>query len=196
MRIDIYADLLSKKLLKLRLILEQLQSLKIMMKRRSLLGYFGISWLASCFPIALAAYDPNKSIAESISNKDTVKPRTKKPIEGFTVVGSISELQKTGHLQTKEVTVLIDPDNPKKLIAVNPKCTHQGCDVKWSTGAKRYECPCHGANFDANGEVLNGPATRPLTAYPAKIVGTQVLVKISPVDPHQNSTPLGRGRTR
>ena len=153
-----------------------------MLKRRSFLAYFSIIWLTSCFPMILAACSPRNSIAQTTTNpegsKDNSKSVVKKTADGFTVVGSISELKKTGYLQTKEVAVLIDPHNSKKLIATNPKCTHQGCDVKWSTEGKKYECPCHGAAFDANGEVLNGPATRPLTTYPAKIVGTQVLVKI------------------
>ena len=95
----------------------------------------------------------------------------------------------------KAVAVLRNPYNSQKLIAVNPKCTHQGCDVKWVAEEKKYACPCHGSNFDANGEVLNGPATKPLAAYPAKIVGSQVLVEIlaPPVKPIQH-IPSGRGR--
>ena len=156
-----------------------------MLKRRSFLGYFSIGWLTTCFPIVLAAYNPDRSNAQTKSNpdsavrgnKDSAKPAPKKTTDGFTVVGTISELEKTGHLQTKEVAVLRNPSNPDKLIALNPKCTHQGCDVKWSAGEKKYECPCHGAKFAADGKVLNGPATQPLATYPAKIVGTQVLVK-------------------
>jgi cytochrome b6-f complex iron-sulfur subunit len=176
-----------------------------MLKRRSFLAYFSIGWFTSCFPVILAAFDPSKATAEIIidsdplvtGNKDSIKPNTSKTTDGFTVVGSVAELEKNGHLQTKEVAVVINPSNPNQLIAVNPKCTHQGCDVKWSAGAKRYECPCHGANFDANGEVLNGPATKPLTAYPAKIVGTQVLVKISAIPPKdlKNTAPPSRGRS-
>jgi cytochrome b6-f complex iron-sulfur subunit len=175
-----------------------------MMKRRSFFRYFSIGWLTSCSPIILAICTPTKSVAGTITNKDrstigdkdAVKPTTTKIDPGFTVVGTVAELEKNGYLQTKEVAVIRNPSNPQKLIAVNPKCTHQGCDVKWVTGEKRYTCPCHSSNFEANGEVINGPATKPLAAYPAKIVGTQVLVKIvapPPADPNQK-IPSGRGR--
>lgn len=182
-----------------------------MLKRRSFFAYFSIGWLASCFPMILAACDPSKSIAAgkprvnaqtitsedalATGDKDATKPTAQVKPEGFTVVGSVSDLDKNGYLQTKEVAVIRNPYNSQKLIAVNPKCTHQGCDVKWVAGDKKYACPCHGASFEATGEVLNGPATKPLPAYPAKIVGTQVLVEIlapPPVDPKQNA-PSGRG---
>ncbi len=167
-----------------------------MMKRRSFFKYFSIGWLTSCFPIILSICNPTKSIAQAITNKDPAQPATPKIDPGFKVVGTVADLEKNGYLQTKEVAVLRNPSNPQKLIAVNPKCTHQGCDVKWVAGEKRYTCPCHSSNFEANGDVINGPATKPLAAYPAKIVGTQVLVKIvapPPADPNQK-TPSGRGR--
>jgi cytochrome b6-f complex iron-sulfur subunit len=181
-----------------------------MIKRRSFLGYFSVGWLATCFPIVLAAYAPDKSNAASKSgvndrtianddapitgDKDRTKPIAQKKSEGFTVVGSVSDLDKNGYLQTKGVAVLRSPSNPNKLIAVNPKCTHQGCDVKWAAADKKYACPCHGASFDANGEVLNGPATKPLTAYSAKIVGTQVLVAISAPPATASPKPSSRGK--
>ena len=175
------------------------------MNRRSFFKYFSIGWLTSCFPIVLSIFTPTKSIAHPITNrdrltiadKDTIKPTTTKIDPEFILVGTVAELEKNGYLQTKEVAVLRNPTNLQKLIAVNPKCTHQGCDVKWIAAEKQYTCPCHGSNFEANGDVINGPATKPLAAYPAKIVGTQVLVKILPpptVDPNQK-TPTGRGRT-
>lgn len=170
-----------------------------MLKRRSFFAYFSIGWLTSCFPMVLAACDPRPAIArDDISitgDRDIPKPVTQTKPGVFTVVGSVSDLDKNGYLQTKAVAVLRNPYNSQKLIAVNPKCTHQGCDVKWVAEEKKYACPCHGSNFDANGEVLNGPATKPLAAYPAKIVGSQVLVEIlaPPVKPIQH-IPSGRGR--
>lgn len=176
-----------------------------MLKRRSFLAYFSIGWLTSCFPVILSICDPRKSIAQTTTStddpntgkKNPTKPATIKVDEDFIVVGSVDELEKKGYLQTKQVAISRNPYNPTKLIAVNPKCTHQGCDVKWLASEKKYECPCHGSKFEADGEVVNGPATKHLVVYPAKIVGTQVLVKIlAPPATSQDSIPSGRGRTR
>ncbi len=157
-----------------------------MIKRRSFLGYFSVGWLATCFPVVLAACAPNKSESQAIAkteepaaaDKGKTKPAAKKTADGYTAIGSVAQLEKAGYLQTKQVAVSRDPANPKQLIAVNPKCTHQGCDVAWVAGEKKYACPCHEANFAADGKVLKGPATAPLATYPVKIVGTQVLVKV------------------
>jgi cytochrome b6-f complex iron-sulfur subunit len=171
-----------------------------MMKRRSFLSYFSIGWLASCFPVVLAACAPNKSDSPTAATKETpatdkqeaakpsetpatntkeaAKPTDVKTPEGFTAIGSVADLDKAGYLQTKTVAVARNPANAKELLAVNPKCTHKGCDVKWVAGEKRYECPCHDADFAADGKVLKGPAKTALATYPAKIVGDRVFVKV------------------
>ncbi len=46
------------------------------------------------------------------------------------------------------------------VYAVSAVCTHLGCSVARS--GEGYGCPCHGSQFAANGEVLAGPAPRPL----------------------------------
>jgi Rieske Fe-S protein len=37
-----------------------------------------------------------------------------------------------------------------------------GCMITWLDGAGTFLCPCHGAQYDADGSVLNGVARRPL----------------------------------
>jgi cytochrome b6-f complex iron-sulfur subunit len=153
-----------------------------MLKRRSFLGYFSIGWLTACFPVVLAACAPNKSATQTTTQTAPPASNDKiaidKKTEGFTVVGSTAQLAKAGYLEIKGVAVTKDPANPQKLIAVNSKCTHKGCDVKWVASEKKYDCPCHDAEFAADGKVLKGPASSPLATYPVKVVGTQVLVKV------------------
>jgi len=61
------------------------------------------------------------------------------------------------------------------VMAFSAICTHQQCVVA-AAGAE-FDCPCHGSRYDAaTGEVLQGPALRPLTAIPVAVDGDRVVV--------------------
>ena len=47
--------------------------------------------------------------------------------------------------------------------AISSVCTHLGCNVK--RGGPGFACPCHGSQFDENGQVVHGPAPTPLAWY-------------------------------
>jgi len=53
-------------------------------------------------------------------------------------------------------------DESGELHLVKTTCTHMGCDVKWNNGERSWDCPCHGSRFDYRGNVLEGPAVKPL----------------------------------
>jgi glycine/D-amino acid oxidase-like deaminating enzyme/nitrite reductase/ring-hydroxylating ferredoxin subunit len=53
-------------------------------------------------------------------------------------------------------------DDAGELHAVSTRCTHLGCQVRWNAAERTWDCPCHGSRFDVDGDVLNGPAVKPL----------------------------------
>lgn len=53
-------------------------------------------------------------------------------------------------------------DEYGQLHLVDTTCTHMGCETKWNSAESSWDCPCHGSRFSYTGEVLEGPAVKPL----------------------------------
>jgi Rieske Fe-S protein len=53
-------------------------------------------------------------------------------------------------------------DEQGNVHAVSAVCSHMGCLVGWNENDRTWDCPCHGSRFELDGEVLHGPATKPL----------------------------------
>ena len=64
-----------------------------------------------------------------------------------------------------------------RWIALSAVCTHLGCLVRYDPGRKQIICPCHAGVFDLNGNVVSGPAPRPLNAYDIQDVAGKILVR-------------------
>src|SRR5579871_2388036 len=57
---------------------------------------------------------------------------------------------------------LIAPRDGSAVYAVSAACTHMGCMLSWLDSAGTFLCPCHGAQYQADGSVLSGIARHPL----------------------------------
>jgi menaquinol-cytochrome c reductase iron-sulfur subunit len=54
------------------------------------------------------------------------------------------------------------------FVILSPICPHLGCRPIWSDDANRFQCPCHGSQFDLQGEHLAGPAPRGMDPLPLR----------------------------
>ena len=48
------------------------------------------------------------------------------------------------------------------VYVLRARCTHLGCTPNWFQAENRFRCPCHGSNYTPAGDVIAGPAPKPL----------------------------------
>ena len=63
----------------------------------------------------------------------------------------------------------------EQVIALSLVCTHLGCTV--SVTPEGMICPCHGSRFDRSGQVLSGPAQRPLDRFAVERSGDELIIR-------------------
>jgi Rieske Fe-S protein len=129
--------------------------------RRPFLVGSGLSLGALLTLPSLAAGAAGSKVAIPLAKLETLK----------SVGGSIA-------IKVKDKLLLLVRDSATSVRAFNPVCTHRQCVVAFNAGDKKIKCPCHGSQFDLDGRVIHGPASRPLEAYPAELVNEQVIVTL------------------
>jgi menaquinol-cytochrome c reductase iron-sulfur subunit len=111
-----------------------------------------------------------------------VPPRSRKQ-SGFVDAGDISQLTPGTPVEmsfqqsrvdgwrvlTEKRTAWVVKGSDNKIVAFGPQCTHLGCAYHWDPGVKEFECPCHASFFSVQGQVLAGPAPRPLDRYVTQV---------------------------
>lgn len=119
-----------------------------------------------------------------------VSPALKRRARPWVDVGGVDDLPSGVPKQLDYVTTIQDgylesrshkaiwavkrPDGEIKVFS--PMCTHLGCGYRWESEEKAFKCPCHGSVFDIEGQVVTGPAPRPLDLLPSKIENGRLLV--------------------
>ena len=56
------------------------------------------------------------------------------------------------------------------------RCTHLGCTPNWFSDQNRFKCPCHGSNYTTAGDVIAGPAPKPLWRAKISLAATGDLI--------------------
>ena len=79
-------------------------------------------------------------------------------------VGDHAALASNGVFVVVFNNVGVKRTGPTAFVAMALVCTHQGCGVA-ITNNTQLDCPCHFSQFDGEGNVVRGPADRPLRRY-------------------------------
>ena len=88
-------------------------------------------------------------------------------VKGYFTREKLESLSDIAHGEGKVVTyegekIALYKDAGGQLHAISPVCTHMKCNVAWNTTEQSWDCPCHGARFDCDGNVMTGPASKGL----------------------------------
>jgi Rieske Fe-S protein len=91
-------------------------------------------------------------------------------VTGDLIGGHLRRLPEAGSADEGDVVKIegkaagVYRDEAGRLGAVSIVCPHMGCPLGWNPVDRTWDCSCHGSRFAADGRVLHGPATGPLSA--------------------------------
>ena len=132
--------------------------------RRSFLGF---AWLGAIIVLA------GESLAAVVK---FLRPVNTGGFGGVVHAGAVDEFPPGSVNTIREGRFHLVRYEDGSFLAMWQKCTHVGCSVPWAEGEDQFHCPCHGSVFNREGEVVGGPATRPLDLFPVTIEEGQVYV--------------------
>jgi len=85
---------------------------------------------------------------------------------------------------------------PEGVLALWWKCPHLGCTVPWKpndpsmdalASSGRFNCPCHGSIYDRYGNIVSGPAPRPMDLFQVAVREGRIYVTTNPTTALQRS---------
>ena len=91
---------------------------------------------------------------------------------------TFQQVSEDAYLRETEVyAVWVIRHSATEATVFSPICPHLGCQVTWLADSGQFVCPCHGSVFSPAGDLLAGPAPRPLDTLPYQIEQGELLVK-------------------
>ncbi len=181
---------------------EQLQKADDRVGRRGFLvaGIYGfLSVIAGSFGITSAAYllrPPKRKLGSAWADAGDVSALKIGSPQKITFERTRADGWKISN-QKDNAWIIKNADGT--VVAFSPLCTHLGCAYHWDSragestagrstagrsGDGAFVCPCHGSRFSRTGDVITGPANRPLDRYQVRREGSRLW--LGPISPSPN----------
>jgi len=137
-------------------------------------GIWGLIAAALSVPAFVYLFFPPKVRRESewVEAGDTASLAANQPVEMVFRRNRVDGWKVVSEKDTAWVVKHADGS----VTAFGPQCTHLGCAYHWEEGKNEFVCPCHNSAFNADGQVVGGPAPRPLDRYDIRIQGDKLLL--------------------
>ncbi|MEJ3403123.1 Rieske (2Fe-2S) protein [Rathayibacter sp. YIM 133350] len=141
--------------------------------RRGILSIGG----AGAAAIALAACAPSSPTGSGDSSGDSggADATPGGTPSGTGSVAKLSDIPVGGSIDARlgDAPILLAQPTAGTVVGYSAICTHQGCVV--AAAGAHLDCPCHKSSFDAaTGDVLSGPAPKPLQKLTVTVTGDDV----------------------
>lgn len=153
-------------------------------KQVSRRGFLGtLTWaigalIAAGFTAPALAYIIGPALAEVESDEWIPLGSSSKIELGIPTLFKATVERQTGWIvNQEEITAYILTRDGREFSAMSNICTHLGCRVRWINDRSQFFCPCHNGIFNQEGEVLSGPAPRPLDRYEIKVEDDQIYLR-------------------
>lgn len=131
----------------------------------------------------------NRSIFQRILGRPATELPGSNDFWSFSNGEVIVDLSKTSALTKPGGAVRLEGDLPENLLVVygedgkyrafHNKCTHMGRCVDPVPGTETVQCcSINSATFDLDGNVIDGPAKKPLHTHPVQVKEQKLVIKI------------------
>jgi len=110
------------------------------------------------------------------ASKFLVRPKSSMPDAPLTINKDEIPTGTAKEFVFNETPLVVINRRGSGFIALSRVCTHLGCLVGYDKFNNKLVCPCHAGEFDLEGRVLSGPATKSLQRYSLKITADQITI--------------------